>query len=65
MPDVWVRRCATFAEEAVADREFWRTLTPEQRVAVIDDLRADWLELRGIPDEGLRRSVRVLEPTRR
>jgi hypothetical protein len=65
MPAVWVRRCFTFAEEKAADREFWATMTADERVAAIDDLRADWLKLRGLPDERLRRAVRVLESARR
>jgi hypothetical protein len=62
---VWVRRPASFAEEARADREFWATLTPDQRVAVIDELRKEWLRQRGAGNEGLRRTARVLERSRR
>ncbi|MGH2669509.1 MAG: hypothetical protein ACRDH5_10445 [bacterium] len=65
MTKVWVRRCASYAEERAADREFWASLTPHQRVAAIDGLRTDWLKLRGLADERLRRAVRVLEPARR
>jgi hypothetical protein len=62
---VWLRRHESFAEEARADREFWASMTPDQRVAVIDQLIIDWLRLRGAGHEGLRRSARVLEPSRR
>ena len=61
----WVRRCDGFAEEAEADRAFWASLSPAQRVAAVEDLRRQWLKMRGTRDEGLRRVVRVLEPPRR
>ena len=60
-----MRGCSSFSEAEAADRAFWATLTPQQRVAAIEDLRADWLKLRGLRDEGLRRAVRVFEPARR
>ena len=40
---VWARVCRNAEEEAAADREYWDTLfTPEERVAVINDLLRDW-----------------------
>ena len=62
---IWLRRCADFAEDAAADRAFWAVLTPDERVATIASLRAEWLTMRGLRDEGLRRAVRVFEPQRR
>jgi hypothetical protein len=62
---VWLRRCGDFAEEADADRAFWASLTPQQRVDAVEDLRRQWLKMQGARDEGLRRVVRVLEPPRR
>jgi hypothetical protein len=59
--NLWVRRCASFAEEREADREFWRQLTPDERVAAVDELRAQWAVMRGQHHEGLRRTVRVLQ----
>ena len=61
----WLRRCSDFDEEAAADRAFWASLTAEQRVAAMDDLRRQWLTMQGARDEGLRRVVRVLDPPRR
>lgn len=61
MPELWFRKLDSFADEAEADREFWARMTPSERVAVIEDLRQDWLKMKGLPDEGLRRVVRVLE----
>ena len=57
----WVRKCASFEEEREADREFWARMDPDERVRVADSLRADWLTAHGRRDEGLRRTVRVLD----
>jgi hypothetical protein len=65
MTKVWVRKCASFEEERAADREFWARLTPDARVAAVDELRAQWAAMSGHGHEGLRRTVRVLEPPRR
>ena len=61
MADVWVRKCDSFEEDRAADLEFWRTLSPDARVAVVEDLRRRWAQLKGLRDEGLRRTVRVLD----
>jgi hypothetical protein len=45
---VWLRRCASFAEEAEADREYWSAFTPDERVALIADLRQEWNTMNGI-----------------
>jgi hypothetical protein len=37
--DVWIRKCASFEEEARADREFWKHCTAQQRVEAVEDLR--------------------------
>lgn len=39
---IWFRRCSSFEEEAAADREYWAQFTPDERVAMIDDLRRTW-----------------------
>ncbi len=39
--ELWVRKCASFVEERVADREFWRQMTPDERV---DALPLDGIE---------------------
>src|ERR1043166_5260913 len=47
---VWLRRCASFAEEAEADREYWSRFTPDERVALIADLRQEWNSMNGIDE---------------
>jgi ABC-type nitrate/sulfonate/bicarbonate transport system substrate-binding protein len=58
---VWIRKCASFDEEARADREFWAAMTPDARVAVVEQLRREWAATSGHPEERLRRTVRVLD----
>ena len=57
----WVRTCASFDEEREADREFWARVTPDERVSAVESLRQQWLSMTGQRDEGLRRTVRVLD----
>jgi hypothetical protein len=45
---VWLRRCASFAEEAEADREYWSVFAPDERVALIADLRQEWNTMNGV-----------------
>ncbi len=61
MADVWIRKLDSFDEAQRADREFWRSVSPDARVAAVEDLRKQWAVLQGANDEGLRRTVRVLE----
>ena len=61
MPDVWIRKLDSFEDADRADREFWRSVSPDARVAAVEDLRKQWAVLQGADDEGLRRTVRVLE----
>ena len=63
--DVWFRRCNSFAEEEIADLEFWTQFTPDDRVRILEDMRREWLEANGRHDEGLRRVARVLSTARR
>ena len=65
MTHVWVRKCDSFEQEKHADREFWHAMTPDARVAVVEDLRRQWATLQGVDHEGLRRTVRVLEAPER
>lgn len=57
--DLWLRRATSFDEESEADSEFWLTMTPDERVAVLEQMRQEWIEEHG-GDEGLRRTVRRL-----
>jgi hypothetical protein len=45
---VWLRRCTSFAEEAEADREYWSAFAPDERVALIADLRQEWNTMNGV-----------------
>ena len=56
--ELWVRKCASFAEERAADRDFWQQMTPDERVAAVNELRAQWAALTGARHEGFRRTVR-------
>jgi hypothetical protein len=58
---VWVRKCASFEEDRQADREFWSALAPDDRVALVEQIRRDWTKISGHPFERLRRTVRVLQ----
>jgi hypothetical protein len=42
---IWFRSCATFAEEAEADRDYWRQFPAEERVAQMEELRNDWARM--------------------
>jgi len=44
---VWLRRCTSFAEEAEADRDYWSGFAPDERVALIADLRDEWSTMKG------------------
>lgn len=61
---VWLRRCRSFAEEAEADREFWAQFSPDERVAMVEQMRREWMEKNGQHDEGLRRTARLLDTAR-
>ena len=54
-----VRKFASFAEEAEADRESYRQMKPDERVALVDELRRQCEKINGERHEGLRRTVRV------
>ncbi|HVT04505.1 MAG TPA: hypothetical protein VHL58_14150 [Thermoanaerobaculia bacterium] len=61
----WIRRCSSFAEEAVADAEFWAGFSPDERVAILEEMRQEWLDEHGQSDEGLRRTLLLSEAPRR
>jgi hypothetical protein len=58
---IWVRKCASFSEERAADREFWSALPPDERVALVEQIRREWAQISGQPIERLRRTAAVLE----
>ena len=61
MHRVWVRKFSSFDEERQADREYWATISPNDRVAILDEMRAEWAAWKGDDEQGLRRTVRIVE----
>jgi hypothetical protein len=59
--DLWIRKCSSFEEEAEADREFWSSMTGDERVEALEELRHQAWKVTGERIEGLRRTVRVLQ----
>ena len=43
----WVRKCASFEEEARADGAFWALLSPDERVQALEDLRREAWKVTG------------------
>jgi len=39
--ELWFRKCASFEEEAEADREYWAQFSPDEKVALIEDLKRE------------------------
>ena len=57
---IWIRKCSSFEEERQADSEFWRRLTPDERVAAVEQMRRERSLAEGHGEPRLRRVVRVL-----
>jgi hypothetical protein len=55
---VWIKRLSSFEEEAEADAAFYRAMSPEERVAILEQLRAEWNAAHDESDQRLRRVVR-------
>ena len=62
---VWIRKCSSFEEERAADREFWLSIPPDDRVALVEQLRQQWADQSGHAIERLRRTAKVLERSER
>jgi hypothetical protein len=62
---IWVRKSRSFADEAIADREFWAQMTGDERVEALENLRQEAWKVTGERLERLRRVVRVSERPRR
>jgi hypothetical protein len=54
---VRIKRFSSFEEEAEDDAEFYRRMSPEERVDLLEQLRADWIARNHAGDERLRRTV--------
>ena len=61
MRRVWLRKFSSFAEERIADREYWAQFSPDDRVAMLDQIRAEWADTQPDDEQGLRRTVRIVE----
>lgn len=58
---LWLRKLSSFEEENRADREYWQSMTPNQRVGIVEQMREEWWQDHGDGEPGLRRAVCVLE----
>jgi hypothetical protein len=65
MRNIQIRRFSSFEEEQKADKEYWAAIPPEDRVAMVEQLRRDWTTFSGQTEERLRRVVRVLDRQKR
>jgi hypothetical protein len=61
--DIWLKRSSSFEEDSEADAEFWRRVSPDERVAILEQMRQEWLREHGRGDEGLRRTARRIPPS--
>jgi hypothetical protein len=57
---LWLRKFSSFDDENRADLEFWQRMTPDERVAIVEQLREEWWKDHGDGEQGLRRAVQVL-----
>jgi len=55
--EIWLTRCSSFDEESASDAAFWRQFSPDERVAILERMRLEWLEEHDRCDEGLRRTA--------
>lgn len=60
MRRLWVRKLSSFADEEAADVAFWQALSPDERIAALEEMRRDAWKVTGERSEGLRRVVRVI-----
>lgn len=60
---VWVKKFGSFEEADRADEEYYASMSPEERLAIIQSLRESHHKLRGSPNDGkgLRRVARVVQ----
>ena len=59
MKRLYFKRYNSFRKENSESDLFWHSLSPEERVAVVDSLIVDMLKLKGKGDEGSPRLRRV------
>ena len=48
--EIWFRKCATFEEEAEADREYWAQFSADEKVALIGNLKHRWAMMSNASD---------------
>ena len=56
--ELTVKIVTGFDAERKADEDFWAGMTPEERVAAVDDCTRDYLRMRGERQSRLRRVLR-------
>jgi hypothetical protein len=57
---IWFRSCASFEEEAEADREYWQRFSSEEKVAQMEELRDHWAQVSNESQRPNRDHVRFL-----
>jgi hypothetical protein len=67
MNRIWVRRATSFEEAAAFDREYYASMTPEERLDTMQRLREAYFKLNKehTADDGaarLRRHVEIIKP---
>jgi hypothetical protein len=65
MREMQVRKFNSFEEADQADREQWAAIPPDERVSILEEMRAEWEAWRGDGHQGLRRTVRILQQPQR
>ncbi len=66
--DVWVKKCFSFQEAEEADFEYYRAMSRQERLSIIQELRERYEKFgkgqtHGARREGLRRVLRVIQQT--
>ena len=65
MPKIWINKAHSFEEAEAFDREYYASLTPSERLEILQALREEHFEMeRRAYDEareGLRRAARIAQ----
>lgn len=62
---IWVRVCKSWEDEALADREYWEQFSPDERVALINDLHREWERINRIVESDYRDFADLFESLNR
>lgn len=55
----WARVHDSFEDAEQAEREYYASLTPDERIAAVEEMRQRWMKMKGLPDLGVQKVVRV------